>query len=64
MLTWRQNYDSLRWFVETMGRLPRQDRFTWERQCHAFLYLYPQRHEHYVGRLTPDQVALLDQILD
>jgi hypothetical protein len=60
LLSWQQKYENLRWFVNTMGRLPRQDGSTWERQCHGFLYL--QRHEHLDGRLTAQQVELMNQV--
>jgi hypothetical protein len=59
-LTWKQSYDNLAWFVETMGRLPSQLGSTWERQCHGFLYL--QRKLHRAGSLTAEQVRLLDRI--
>lgn len=54
LLTWHQRYNNLCWFVETTGRLPRQDGSTWERQCHGFLY--QQRHQYYAGQLSVGQV--------
>ncbi len=38
LLSWQQRYDNLAWFVATMGRLPKQEGLTWERQCHGFLH--------------------------
>jgi hypothetical protein len=61
LLTWQQKYENLRWFVDTVGRLPRHNGSTWERQCHGFLYL--QRREHRGGRLSSEQVRLLDNIV-
>lgn len=60
LLSWYQQYENLRWFVDTMGRLPRQDGSTWERHCHGFLY--QQRHKHHAGMLSTEQIALLDRI--
>ncbi|MDQ0735170.1 Helicase associated domain protein [Arthrobacter agilis] len=60
LLTWQQKYENLCWFVKTAGRLPRQDGSTWERQCHGFLY--QQRHEHHSGRLTAQQLELLNLV--